>query len=107
MRRNRIPVKEANLRITQYFGGSFVRTYITGYGNEPRSEIIGRIKPYRDFLIKEVRKSEFLGGKNRYCITEFQVNARDQDNWSAMVDWLESQRRTYEKVLYKVASDGH
>ena len=107
MRRNRIPVEEANLRITQYFGGSFVRTYITGYENEPRREIIGRIKPYRDLLIKEVRKSEFLGGRNRYCMTEFQVNARDCQNWSEMVDWLESQRKTYEKVLCKVASDGH
>ncbi len=98
-RRNRIPVKEANLRITQYLGGSFVRTYVTGNGNEPDREVIERIGPFREALIEEARKSELIGGKNRHCTTEFKVNARDRRNWRDMVDWLESQRKTYEKVL--------
>ncbi|MCY3897388.1 MAG: hypothetical protein OXF86_02390 [Caldilineaceae bacterium] len=106
MRRNRILVEEANLRITQYLGGGFVRTYVAGNANEPSEKVLARIEPYREALIKEVRKSELIGGKNRHCTTEFQVNSRDRHNWSEMVDWLESQRKTYERVLRRAFSGG-
>lgn len=99
MRRNRIPVEEADLRITQFFGGSFARTYVTGNHNEPGEEAIARIRPFRESLIRETNRSEFLKGKNRYCTTEFRVNSRDRCNWSEIVCWFEGQREIYEKVL--------
>lgn len=99
MRRRRIPVKEANLRVTQYFKSTAVRVYVTGNQKEPDAEVFARIKPYRKTLFDEVEKSEFLAGDNPRCTTEYKVLSHNSRNWGSMVGWLDSQCKRYISLL--------
>lgn len=98
-RRRRYAVKEADLRITQYFRGDCVRVYVTGHEGEGDCQVFERIRPFRYSLLEEFDKSERIAGPNPRFTTEFQVNSHSEDNWDRMVDWLDRQRKRYERVL--------
>ncbi len=98
-RRRRFFVEGADLIVTQFFRADCVRVYITGNKGELDCNVFERIKPYRSSLLEELDGSELLAGRNPRFTTEFQVNSHSEENWDKMVDWLDSQRITYERVL--------
>ena len=98
-RRGRHVVKEANLKIVQYFMPDFVRVYVTGNWKEADKAVIAKIKPFRLSLLKTLDKTQFLAGDNPRCTTELKVNTFDRGNWDGMADWLDDQRMKYERVL--------
>ncbi|MYC95454.1 MAG: hypothetical protein F4X14_10830 [Caldilineaceae bacterium SB0661_bin_32] len=99
MRRSRFPIEEAKLRVTQYFGASFVRVYVTGARNEAENDVFPRLNKYRESLNREFDKSELLAGPNPRFTTQCKVNSHERRNWNRMVDWLDNQRMRYERVL--------
>ena len=104
LRRGRHVVKEAELRVVQYFGADFVRVYVTGKKGEADSDVFARINHYRRTLFKVLESSSFHAGDNLRCTTELRINTHDQRNWKRMADWLDNQRKVYESVLCKGAS---
>ena len=99
MRRRRLPVKEANLRVTQYFMGNAVRVYVTGNAKEPDNEVFPRIMPFRRRIFDEVDRSDFLAGDNPRCTSEFRVLSHNKRNWDPMVRWLDGQGKRYVTIL--------
>ncbi|MDE0183234.1 MAG: hypothetical protein OXL39_17925 [Caldilineaceae bacterium] len=98
-RRRRHFVKEANLKIVQYFQPDCVRVYITGNWGEGDGPVFSRIAPFRASLRAVSSDSEFLGGKNPRCTTQLRIDTHDKGNWNEMAEWLETQRLKYETVL--------
>ncbi len=98
-RRVRHMVKEADLKIVQYFRPDSVRVYLTGNWNEADKDVFSRIGPYWQSLKAALRDSGFLGGKNFRCTTQLRIDTHDRDNWDKMADWLDEQRIKYESVL--------
>jgi len=98
-RRRRHLVKEANLKIVQYFRPDGVRVYLTGNWGEADEAVFSRIAPYWASLRALSMDSEFLGGKNPRCTTQLRVDTHDRGSWNQMADWLETQRLEYEMVL--------
>lgn len=35
-------------------------------------------------------------GQQHQCVTEFEIDSRDRNNWDRMADWLDERRRVYE-----------
>ncbi|MDE0197020.1 MAG: hypothetical protein OXK78_02430 [Caldilineaceae bacterium] len=99
LRRGRFEVEQVGLQIVQHFEADFVRVYITGSGVESNRDLKSRINLHRPALVASLRESDFLIAEDPYCVSRLEVNAHDPDNWMEIVEWLDSQRRTYEQVL--------
>lgn len=99
----RIWVEEANLSITLCLNLQWVRLWLDGKRGEQADEVLQRISPYRNALQAAVDKRAW-----RYpdwCSAGLDVDTGDEANWDEAVDFLDKQRRIYERVLREVASN--
>ena len=92
-------IRESDLKVALYVLEDRVRVYVTGNRDEPDDVVFSRIQPFRPLLIDSLRDSSFLPGDNPRCTTEFFADTRDRNNWDALADWLDRQRKKYESVL--------
>lgn len=89
------PVKEIDVRVTQYLASDGVGVYINGRRGESVEDFRPRVEPYLQALTQAL-EVDALG---EYYTTRLNVDTRDRGNWDRMVDWLDERRRIYERVL--------
>ena len=89
------PVKEIDVRVSQYLASDQVGVYINGRSGESAEDFRPRVEPYIEAL-KKALEVETLG---EYYTTRLEIDSRDRDNWDRMADWLDERRRIYDRVL--------
>lgn len=99
----RIWVEEANLSITLCLNLQWIRLWLDGKRGEQADEVLQRISPYRNALQRAVDERIWLDPN--WCTLSLNLDTRDEANWDEAVDFLDKQRRIYERVLREVASN--
>ena len=89
------PVKEIDVRVTQYLASDQVGVYINGRRGESVEDFRTRVEPY----LQELKQALEVDALDEYYTTRLEVDSRDRENWDRMADWLDERRRLYNQVL--------
>lgn len=71
----------------------------TGFDEAHRSAIRWLNEHTADPFATSLREALSDDHITTHCLTERLIDSRDRSNWDEMADWLDTRRRTYERVL--------
>lgn len=88
-------IEGVGLTVVQFLARDRIGVYLIGEWGEPFATAVPRIEPYATSL-REALSDDHI---TTHCLTERLIDSRDRSNWDEMADWLDTRRRTYERVL--------
>jgi hypothetical protein len=98
-------IDEADLSIRHYLGTDGVGTYVVGGNDEVSKAVERRIRRYWERFQEKFEDITYYipneKGLDHWCetICEPEGGTRNRNNWDALTDWMEDQRRKYMDIL--------
>ncbi|MCV0394351.1 MAG: DUF4268 domain-containing protein [Rhizobiaceae bacterium] len=93
-----LPLADGRLFFTTYIAQRTCGVYIRPPWSSDRETVAALLLPFRDELEREL-DAEFDGSKNHFLVKKRTPGFGDREQWPALIDWFEQQRRRYTEAL--------